>query len=137
MSDRYAFNTALNQEAALILVAAGHTPACQPGGHIVRIGFQMGLSPDTSPDNPQVRVMFLYPQLLTDEEVERAEESPEAREQVLTELAQRIDRARRELVPAYAETLRQAGWDVEEAWPSASVVAVPPAAVVEAAAATV
>lgn len=135
MSGHYAFNKALNQEAALILVAAGHTPAQFDDSHApISIGFRMGLDPKTSPAEPEVRVMLLYPHLLTDEEVERGEESPEAREQVLTEWARRIEDARRELVPAYAAALRQAGWKVQEAGTEYSVAATPPAAVVEAAA---
>lgn len=134
MSDVYAFNRALNQEAALILIADGHTPACEPGGHVVRTGFQMGLDPKTSPGNPRVLVMFLHTHLLTDEEAERGEGSPEARERVLTEGAQRHHRESREMLPAWAESLNRAGWTAEVSWEGRSVRAMPPRSAVEAAA---
>jgi len=119
VSDVYDFNRAINHEAALILVADGHTPACDIDGHVIRSGFQMGLDPKTSPSSPDVMVMFMHPMLLTDEEVERARESNEAREGVLTARAQRHAGEARDLLPAYAESLRRAGWTAdigERAW---------------------
>ena len=133
MSDVYTFNRAINHEAALILVADGHTPACEPGGHAVRTGFQMGLAPKTSPGNPRVLVMFLHTHLLTDEEAERGEESPEARERVLAEYGQRIHREAYEMLPAWAESLNRAGWEVEVSWEGRSVRAMPPRSVIDAA----
>lgn len=133
MSDVYTFNRALNQEAALVLVADGHTPACEPGGHVVRTGFQMGLDPKTSPGNPRVLVMFLHTHLLTAEEAERGEESPEAREQVLAEYGQRVHQEAREMLPAWAESLNRAGWAAEVSWEGWSVKAMPPRSAIGAA----
>lgn len=134
MSDVYAFNRAINHEAALVLIADGHTPACDIDGHVIRSGFQMGLSPKTSPGNPRVMVMFLHPVLLTDEEVERASESNDARERVLTERAQQHADEARELLPAYAESLRRAGWAAEAGHREWVVRADAPRSVVSAAA---
>lgn len=133
MSDVYTFNRAINHEAALILIADGHTPACDTDGHVIRSGFQMGLDPKTSPGNPRVLVMFLHTHLLTDEEVERGEESPEARERVLAEWAQRLHREACEMLPAWAESLDRAGWTAEVSWEGRSVRAMPPRSVIDAA----
>lgn len=133
MSDIYDFNYAINHEAELILVADGHAPACDIDGNIIRSGFQMGLNPKTSPASPRVMVMYMHPQILTAEEVEQAGGSNEARERVLTDRARRHASEARELLPAYAESLRRAGWtaDVgERAW---IVKATAPRSAVEAA----
>ena len=134
MSDIYAFNRAINHEAELILVADGHTPACDIDGNVIRSGFQMGLDPTTSPGNPHVMVMYLHPQILTDEEVERAHESNDARELVLAERAQRHADEARELLPAYAESLRRAGWAAEVGQRAWIVKAAAPRSAVSAAA---
>lgn len=131
MSNHYALNESLNREAALILVAAGHALAKFDTTHAtIATGFQMGLDPKLTAGNPTLLVMFLHPHLLTDEEVERAEESPEARERVLVERGRRHREDAERLLPAYAECLRGAGWQAEVGQRSWSVRTVPPRAVV-------
>ncbi|MGW0837528.1 hypothetical protein [Streptomyces prunicolor] len=134
MSDRYALNRSLNQEASLILVAGGHAPARFDTTYApVSTGFQMGLDPSMTPDSPDLMVMFLHSHFLTNEEVERGKESPEARERVLAEWARRQQADAGRLLPAYAECLRAAGWEAEVSWKGRFVRAVPPRAVVDAA----
>jgi hypothetical protein len=112
--DRYAFNKALNHEAALVLVSDGCTPATYDSIHAVAsLGFALGLDPKVTPDSPRLLVMVLEPALLTTEEIASAAPNAEARERVLVERARRLGAQRAELRAACTASLAAAGWTVE------------------------
>ncbi|MDH2391602.1 hypothetical protein QCN29_23045 [Streptomyces sp. HNM0663] len=112
--DRYAFNEALNHEAALVLVSDGCTPATYDSIHAVAsLGFALGLDPKVTPDNPRLLVLILEPALLTAEEIASAAPSTEARERVLVERARRLGAQRTELQAACTASLATAGWTVD------------------------
>ncbi|MGW1615643.1 hypothetical protein ACWCQZ_40590 [Streptomyces sp. NPDC002285] len=117
-ADRSAFNQALNHEAARVLVSGGCPPATKDAlFHVVSLGFQLGIHPEVTLDNPRVLIMILAPRQLTGEEDASAAPDREAQESVLTERAKRLQAEKAELRAACAESLREAGWAIGERGP--------------------
>jgi hypothetical protein len=112
--DRYAFNKALNHEAALVLVSDGCTPATYDSIRAVAsLGFAFGLDPKVTSNSPQLRVMILEPAFLTADEIASAALSREAKTRVVVERAKGLAAQRAELRAACTASLAAAGWTVE------------------------
>ncbi|MEV8544474.1 hypothetical protein [Streptomyces sp. NPDC051572] len=125
--DPYAFCNALNQEAARVLVAAGHEPA----GTNVPLGFELGPLPGLSPEEARVLVMIppAWPQL-ADEEIELADEDEPAYNRAVDEQVRRRRELGTRLIEACMTTLGNAGWTTSLV--AGRIDAVPPPGVLHA-----
>lgn len=104
--DSYAFNRALNHEAALVLVADGHPPAqYDKQRRLENTGFDMGLLPEITEWNPDPRIIITFPV----PEPDPTQTDPDTRKQAWEHLRQEA----RQLRDGCVRSLAAAGWAIE------------------------